>query len=507
MRHPGIGLKPLMALMLAVLLGALALGMALTATYLTRQHGRTERTRWVRALVGQAAAQIEIDCPGLPEGRSCDALQPILQGIARAEPSISFVSLQGPDGFSRQVGRLAGGPQVVVELPWASWSLRVVHAWDDTEKWAASVGRHLLLYGLTLVVGLLLFGWLMMVRLFVRPVDRLLLSADRISAGDWEFFRGAEEGSEMGRLGWAFSRMASRIEQDRRQLEGQIGQLTDLNQRLHKTQEGLIRSEKLASVGKLAAGLAHEVGNPLSAVLGYVGMLRTESIPAPEQGEMLGRVEKELHRIDSIIKDLLSYSRSSRARVAEVTPRELVESAMLLIRPQKKYKSTSVELALDASLPRVKADPEQIRQVLVNLLLNALDAVPEGGRIWVHACTAEFTPGGEITWNRSSPGPLPSFLSPGALHVPSPPLDWQVGAMGREWVIFSVVDSGCGIPAENLALVFEAFFTTKESGQGTGLGLAICQAVIHAVGGAIWACSEPGVGTRFSFTLPSSGPS
>ena len=137
----------------------------------------------------------------------------------------------------------------------------------------------------------------------------------------------------------------------------------------------------------------------------------------------------------------------------------------------------------------------------------SLDAVPEGGRIWVHACTAEFTPGGEITWNRSAPGPLPAFLSPGALQVPSPPLDWQAGAMGREWVIFSVVDSGCGIPAENLALVFEPFFTTKESGQGTGLGLAICQAVIHAVGGAIWAWSEPGVGTRFSFTLPSSGPS
>jgi signal transduction histidine kinase len=336
--------------------------------------------------------------------------------------------------------------------------------------------------------------------MIVRPVERLLESADRISEGDLTFLLSADRGSELGRLGFSFSRMARRIEEDQRRQKDQIEQLTRLNRELHQAQQGLIRSEKLASVGKLAAGLAHEIGNPSSAILGYVEMLQSEAVEADEQRDALSRIKSEVERIDTIIRDLLAYSRPGRDNVVAVSPEDLVEDAMALIRPQKKSKSIELQIELPDDLPEVRADPDLVRQVLVNLMLNALDVLESGGHLWVRVAVLGRSLEGELGW--PGPGAAPAFFELGEIHKIRPPEDGKAIKPGRKVVVFTVVDDGAGIAEEQLTKVFDPFYTTKEPGKGTGLGLAICHASVHAMGGEIWVFSMPGKGTQMAFTLP-----
>jgi signal transduction histidine kinase len=148
-------------------------------------------------------------------------------------------------------------------------------------------------------------------------------------------------------------------------------------------------------------------------------------------------------------------------------------------------------------LPQVRADPDLICQVLVNLMLNALDAVESGGHIWVRAALLERSAGGELLW----PGD-PEFFNLGEVHRIRPPEDGKAIAPGGRVVVFTVVDDGPGIAEENLTRVFDPFYTTKEPGQGTGLGLAICHSSVHALGGEIWVYAKPGSGTQMAFSLP-----
>jgi C4-dicarboxylate-specific signal transduction histidine kinase len=206
-----------------------------------------------------------------------------------------------------------------------------------------------------------------------------------------------------------------------------------------------LRTEKLATVGRLAAGLAHEVGNPLGAITGYVELARMR-LPLdahPELGDALERIGAAAARIDHIVRELLDFARPSPPLLAPIALRPVVEATLRLAQVQPRFRDVAVEVELPPDLPRAVADEHQLSQVLLNLLLNAGDAMGGAGRVRVHGRAAA----------------------------------------GRVWL--TVEDEGPGIAPEDLRRIFDPFFTTKEPGRGTGLGLAISHRIMESFGGEI----------------------
>ncbi len=532
MGRSGIGLKPLIAVYLVTLLGAGAVLVSVAAVRIARHAMVSERVWGARAVLremGPALASVcrEQDqpggvCPGLSAWvRRHAGLQPDLRAVSILDPAgrvrASSDPAQGARGMWDALGQrpaavLGGqgwwvieevGERVLVVETRSSGTapgLRGAFSLAETDLSASRLATSVAVYGTLVALVLLVIGWLLLYRLVVRPVERLLQMADRVSEqGDLSWLLSADRGSEYGRLGLRLGRMGRRIEEDQNRLRRQIGELEQLNRDLHQAQQAMLRQEKLASVGLLAAGLAHEVGNPMSAIVGYVGMLRTEQFPDDERADILARVERELERIDKILQDLLAFSRPSRGEVRACTPAELVADASALIRPQKQFKGISFETDLAEDLPAVACDPDLVCQVLVNLMLNALDALDDGGRLWVRAAQVQRGPDGGLVWGAAAEEP--AFFALGELHRIRPPRDGR-GLPDGPAVIFTVADDGDGIAPADLARIFDPFFTTKQPGKGTGLGLAICHTAIGTLGGEIWAWSSPGVGTQFAFWLP-----
>jgi two-component system NtrC family sensor kinase len=525
----GIGLKPLIAVQLLLLLLCTCLLFGFAGFRLARHALVLEQAQTARALLQEAKLALAERCPQAAAIESCGLgdwirrqreSQPLFLSLALLDANGRLVeSSEAAQGVRalwdalgmREMGGGSAGDWAVFEREGKrtlaavvpthiqAWVLRGEFSLENLDRSAGNLGFQMLVYGALIVGVMLVIGWVLLMRLVVRPLDRLLIFAGRISEGDLSFLLQPDSGNELGRLGVSFSQMARRIEDDKQQLEAQIQKLKSLNHELNQAQIGLIRSEKLASVGRLAAGLAHEVGNPLAAILGYVGMLKTEQLPLPEQKDILTRVEVEVERVDGIIRNLLTYSRPGRSLISAVQPAALVEEAVALLRPQKKFKRIKFESLVPHDMPLVMADFDLIRQALVNLLLNALDAVDEGGQIWVRAVVLWREPDGNLRCN-DAPGE-PDFFNLGDIHRIRPPRDGRDLVSGRKVVVFSVVDNGQGIPPENLVKVFDPFFTTKEPGRGTGLGLAMCHAGVTAVGGEIWVYSRPGIGTQFAFSL------
>jgi signal transduction histidine kinase len=301
---------------------------------------------------------------------------------------------------------------------------------------------------LAIANGLILLGaaaWLLRTSV-VKPVLELERAAGRVAAGDLgaTVAASARGPGELGRLADAFDSMTRSLRDGR---------------------ESLMRSEKLAGVGRLAAGVAHEVGNPLAAILGYVETLLTETperpIDAALRADILARVRAETQRIHTIIQELLDYSRPPRDEIGPVEVRGAVDAAVSLVRAQARARGVDVHIELPAELPRVRAATGRLTQVVLNLVLNAVDANDGRGRVRV---------------------------------------DGRV-AGGR--VIIGVSDEGPGVSAELRGKIFDPFFTTKDPGKGTGLGLSVSQSIVESMGGVLrLADAAPGQqGARFEVEL------
>jgi signal transduction histidine kinase len=266
----------------------------------------------------------------------------------------------------------------------------------------------------------------------------------------------------------------------------------------------LTRSEKLASIGRFAAGVAHEVGNPLGAILGYTSILQESLDDGSEGSEYLSRIEVEIQRINKIIRELLDFSRPSVVEIKEVDLNEVIEDCLSLLSYQESFKNITPVLELKKGLSPVQVDQSQIQQVFVNLIINAVDAMPDGGTLTVktdgHIFKKTQNANDEGQRRRQGDPADSDYTHLRQSHVTEHPL--AALRRGTHVVSASVTDTGCGIAPEDLEKIFDPFFTTKDPDKGTGLGLSISMRILESFRGRIEVESQPGEGSTFRILLP-----
>jgi signal transduction histidine kinase len=307
-----------------------------------------------------------------------------------------------------------------------------------------------------------------------RPLDRLLAAAARLGPGDPAIrgelpILGEPGGLGLSHAAVAFERLSLAFGEERSRLAAKVEELTEANCALAEARESLLRSEKLATVGRLAAGLAHEVGNPLGAIAGYVELARARlpPDPPPDLADALERIGAAAQRIDRTVRDLLDFARPTAPALAPIDLGAALDASLRLARMQSRFRDVEVETALEPGLPRILADEHYLAQVLLNLLLNAGDAMGGGGRMRLAARGERERDGG--------------------------------------LVILDVEDAGPGIPSVDLPRLFDPFFTTKDPGQGTGLGLAISHRIMESFGGDIAARNGAAGGAVFTLRFRAAG--
>jgi len=369
-----------------------------------------------------------------------------------------------------------------------------------SERARLKKSRHLFLaYFLLDFLLLLGLGYFLLNRLVVAPFRNLLHATERVTAGDYLSLVHVPGCREIAEMAEAFNLMVLALQAKRHELDEHVQSLERTNRELQEAREESLRSEKMASVGLLAAGMAHEVGTPLSAIIGFAGMMRDDLTDDPEKADSLRRIENAAYRIDRIVRSLLDYARPSQSERLPTNPADMVHEVLDLLNAQGALKNVSVTFQREENLPAVIVDRHELQQVLINLLLNARDAMQEEGSVTIRVSSAEEQ---KLTLRQRNAASLSimgrrrdDFNS--AFHSPLP-----AATVMKYWVVISVSDTGSGIPAEHLGKIFDPFFTTKEPGQGTGLGLSLSARIVDSFGGRIIAESSPGTGATFTILLP-----
>ncbi|MHB1265050.1 MAG: sensor histidine kinase [Gemmatimonadaceae bacterium] len=329
----------------------------------------------------------------------------------------------------------------------------------------------------------------MMRRHVTAPLDEVVRTAEAISAGDLRRRAEGAGSQEFHTLASSMNRMTDRLLEERAQL---------------------VRAEKLAGIGRLAAGIAHEVGNPLGAIHGYAHLLKRELPDRPEAREALAGLERESERIDRIVRSLLDYARDRRLSPVAADAGTVLAGACELLRAQGVLRRIEVHVEGDTAPARVVCDRHDLEQLFVNLLLNAADAMNFEGRITVRVeqLDREALRGAGAGLGR------PARAAARRRDDPPGSGPWERGAGSREerWLeaqpagaqVVQVIlaDSGPGVPPELRERIFDPFFTTKESGCGTGLGLAIVARIVENCGGTIGVRAAREGGAAFHLLLP-----
>jgi two-component system NtrC family sensor kinase len=286
----------------------------------------------------------------------------------------------------------------------------------------------------------------------------------RVASGDLEYRLPVGRDDELGDLAASFNKMTAEVGGVHATIEAEVRRKTAELERVHKT---LLHSEKMASVGKLAATVAHEINNPLFGILTYARLVMRELLKHEIPGrddlcEQLQTIERESKRCGELVKSLLTFSRQAPSIREPTDLNTVVHRAVVLV--QHKLSMQNIELTekLAADLPAVLCDANQVQQVALVLMMNAADAMPKGGKL---AVSTELDGDGECG-------------------------------------VVRVKDTGCGIPADVLPRIFDPFFTTKEDQNRTGLGLAVAHGIVQQHGGDLLVDSTPGVGTEIRVVLP-----
>jgi len=260
-----------------------------------------------------------------------------------------------------------------------------------------------------------------------------------------------------------------------------------------------MRVEKLATMGRLAAGVSHEIGNPLSAIANYAHVLRMRIGDAPGATEPLDALEHEIGRIDRIMRGLLDYSRPRRLTPKPVEVDEVIRDVLRLLADQGLTRRFTLSSELDAASGTVYAERHDLEQVFVNLLLNAVDAMDGEGLIMLRSRIMDASDFNEASEKRRTDKPADRW----AHHPSRRALAWLARSEAPSRFLQVVIaDSGTGVAPEDEERIFEPFFSTKQPGKGTGLGLAIVASTIENLGGTIWVQRAREGGAAFVILLP-----
>jgi two-component system NtrC family sensor kinase len=318
-------------------------------------------------------------------------------------------------------------------------------------------------------------------RMVYVPLRDLETGAKRLSSGNLEQLIPVRSGDEFGRLAASFNAMTLALKDSEaelrewgRTLEQKVKTRT---QELRIAEAEAARREKLASVGLLAAGIAHELNNPLTGILTFSHLVRKEMPDGSPEAEDLDLVIRETKRCAAIIRRLLDFAREKAPEKRFADLNQIIANTARIIERPAHLRDIAITMDFDRDLPPVWVDADLIEQVIMNMLVNAQHAIEDVGSITV----------------RSRRCPEPRSPEPGAEPVPM--------------VELSIIDDGCGIPEKDLQQIFDPFFTSKEVGKGTGLGLSVSHGIVRAHGGAIEVESTVGQGSTFRIYLPLKPPS
>ena len=313
-------------------------------------------------------------------------------------------------------------------------------------------------------------------RLIYAPLNDLRVGAERLAEGDLEYEIPVRSTDELGQLAQCFNGMTRALKKSRNELEEWGNTLEEkveqATRELQRAQAETTRNEKLASVGLLAAGIAHEWNNPLTGVLTFSHLVRQELEDGSPEAEDLDLVIQETKRCAAIIRRLLDFAREKTPEKSYADVNRLIDECVQLINQSAQLADIDVAVELEEDLPPVWMDADLVKQVIMNMLVNAQHAIGKEGNIFV--------------------GTRLSLECPGVADENG----------GAPMVEITIRDDGCGIEAENLDRIFDPFFTTKGVGKGTGLGLSVSHGTIEAHRGTIEVRSEVGEGTEFRICLP-----
>jgi two-component system, NtrC family, sensor kinase len=335
-----------------------------------------------------------------------------------------------------------------------------------------------------------------------RPIQTLVETMAQAEAGDLAATAQIARHDELGRLAASFNRMLRKIQQGYEEKAGLMARIENFNRELQaeveratrelaarhedlrqahtqffELQRQLNRTERLAMAGQWAAMMAHDVSTPLNAISGHAQLLLQRSDLDTEATNRLKIIEVQIARVVEVLQTLLTASAPAQLMLKPIDTNQLVQGLLNLLAPVLSRKQVTASTAFASDLPAITGDAAQLQQVLLNCLVNALDAMPNGGIL-------------RITTQRG----IHRYQSAIVGHQPE--------STASDYIAISIADTGVGIAAEDLQRIFEPFFTTKAYGTGTGLGLSICKRIVKAHGGHIAVESRVGTGTTFHIMLP-----
>ena len=479
-RRRGLQTEVLMSLALVMLAATAVLAAVLVGAH--EAHLLQIRQLAARALIAEARSPLLPESVGLPGVRwwivePDGASRPL--GAHRETVDASSLELVAE-------ARRGGRPVLAARRPWEPLRFAVPLAAPGR----VAVVRLAPAASATLVLCVLLadavvftvFGVYLLRGRLVVPLQRLAGAARSIADGDLDVRAPVEGTAETRDVGLAFNEMTEALQTRSRELEKAVSEVRESNRSLREARAGLDRAERLAAVGRLAAGVAHEVGNPMGSILAFLDLVGRDPGISDTSREHLRRAAREGGRVRGILRQLLDFSRPPSVGRQPVDLRSVAEETVALIHAQRRYADVVIEVVSEGDPPAVLADPDRVTQILLNLLLNAADAVVTGPR----------QPRIRITVRPA----------PGAVRAGE---DDRAAARRRssDAVECRVADNGPGIAAENRERIFDPFFTTRDPRDGTGLGLSNALRYAEEFGGSLdLDCNGGAAGATFVLRLP-----
>ncbi len=332
----------------------------------------------------------------------------------------------------------------------------------------------IMIVGVSLLLAILVPGLIMLMttRIVVRPLDNLVEGTVRVARGELDVSLPADSKDELGKLASSFNTMVEQVKHFQNELkevnEGLEKRVEQKAEKLKVAQRQIIQTEKMSSLGRLAAVIAHEINNPISGLVVFINLIQKqlarEEISDGDKKKILERLElmeAEAKRCGSIVSELLSFSHEEK-KLVKCRVSEIVKRTVHIMELRTRDRDVEIKVDISGELPEIKCDPGRIQQILMNLLQNAIEAMPDGGEV-------------RITGTRCPQ---------------------------ETCIVLKVEDNGIGIPASHLPHVFEPFYSSKDQGQSIGIGLFVVYGVIEQHGGTITVESKEGEGTTFVMTLP-----